>query len=214
VCVELLPPPLNSATSSGKFFFCAGVGGGRSSRPRSTARGRVPPRPRAKRWTRPCGPATTWRCRTHRYGLASTIAVKGVYNPTTGCFLRITDAVSRFIYFPPYTPPPAYCTHRSRLQVDNTTLPEAGVPTNVQLCLFLVKRVPSDDGGGGTSLATRRLCSGGGELVSFETWSSSKVRAASTGDTEPGQISSHLDPYKPHLIPLVSRATFEPMPGA
>ena len=86
------------------------------------------------------------------------------------------------------------------MQVDNTTLAEAGVPTDVQLCLFLVKRVPSDGGGGSTSLATRRLCSGGGELVSFETWPSSKVRAAST-DTEAGQNLISFETAQSHHNP-------------
>lgn len=56
--------------------------------------------------------------------------------------------------------------------VDNTTLAAAGVPDDVQLCLVLVKRAASTG-----ELRTRRLCAGGGDTVSFETWSSSKFLA-------------------------------------
>lgn len=56
--------------------------------------------------------------------------------------------------------------------VDNTTLEAAGVPADVQLCLILVKRLVATG-----ELRTRRLCAGGGERVSHETWSSSKFLA-------------------------------------
>ena len=59
--------------------------------------------------------------------------------------------------------------------VNTTALEAAGVPSDVQLCLFLVKR--GDDTGSDGGLRTRRFCSGGGEVESVETWSSSKFIA-------------------------------------
>jgi hypothetical protein len=53
--------------------------------------------------------------------------------------------------------------------IDTTTLPSLGVRQDVQACLFLIKRIEGSDGNG-TSLRTKRICSGGGESTSFETW--------------------------------------------
>ena len=98
----------------------------------------------------------------------------------------------------PLSPPPAKVwvpegVPLSESAVDNTTLEAAGVPAGVQLCLFLVKRAaagaaPAGAGGvhaadsaaasANDKLFTRRFCSGGGERLSFETWSSSKVGEA------------------------------------
>ena len=57
--------------------------------------------------------------------------------------------------------------------VDVTSLEAAGVPSDIPLCVVLSKRVAGTEGN--TTLHTRRLCAGGGERESFETWSSSKV---------------------------------------
>ena len=50
-----------------------------------------------------------------------------------------------------------------------------GRASDVQLCLILVKRVASNSSG--TTLYNKRFCSGGGERLSFETWSGSKFLA-------------------------------------
>ena len=65
----------------------------------------------------------------------------------------------------------------SEATVDTTTLEAAGVPTDVQLCIILVKRTAEVGNGTGTVLYNKRLCAGGGESLSFETWSSSKFLA-------------------------------------
>jgi hypothetical protein len=61
--------------------------------------------------------------------------------------------------------------------IDTTTLPGLGVRQDVQACLFLIKRIndmnnpkSSTTGSTTTSLRTRRLCSGGGDVDSVETW--------------------------------------------
>lgn len=53
--------------------------------------------------------------------------------------------------------------------IDTTTLMNLGIRQDVQACLFMIKRVQSSTNES-TSLRTRRLCSGGGDSVSFETW--------------------------------------------
>lgn len=57
--------------------------------------------------------------------------------------------------------------------VNTTALEAAGVPGDVQMCLFMLKRGL----GGSGDVRTQRFCSGSGEILSFETWSSSKFIA-------------------------------------
>jgi hypothetical protein len=69
--------------------------------------------------------------------------------------------------------------------VDTWSLPAAGLPSDVPLCLFLIKRAAADDGSSPSAVHTKRLCSGGGESITFQTWSSSKFIAA-------GSAAGHL----------------------